>query len=152
MVRRVINLANEAATARLAARVAGVARTGDTVGLAGPLGSGKTAFARAFIRAFGNSDEEVPSPTFTLVETYRFAGRPTIWHFDLYRLDTPDDVYELGIEEAWAEGISLIEWPERIAALLPPGRLDIVLAPGDAPERRRATVSAGARWRELFHD
>ena len=59
----------------------------DTIALAGPLGSGKTSFARAFIRALGDGDEEVPSPTFTLVETYRFAGRPPIWHFDLYRLE-----------------------------------------------------------------
>jgi len=152
MAQRVIELADERATARLAARVAGAARAGDTIALAGPLGSGKTTFARAFIRALGNSDEEVPSPTFTLVETYRFAGRPPIWHFDLYRLDAPDDVYELGIEEAWAEGISLIEWPERVAALLPAGRLDIALAPGDAPERRRATLRGGARWQDLFHD
>jgi tRNA threonylcarbamoyladenosine biosynthesis protein TsaE len=152
MAQRVIELADERATARLAARVAGAARAGDTIALAGPLGSGKTTFARAFIRALGNDDEEVPSPTFTLVETYRFAGRPPVWHFDLYRLEAPDDVYELGIEEAWAEGISLIEWPERVAALLPAGRLDIALAPGDAPERRRATLSGGARWQDLFHD
>lgn len=152
MAQRLIDLADEAATALLATRVARAARTGDTIALAGPLGSGKTTFARAFIRAVGNGDEDVPSPTFTLVEIYRFAGRPPIWHFDLYRLDAPDDVYELGIEEAWAEGISLIEWPERIAELLPTDRLDIALMPGDTPARRRAIVSGGARWQDLFRD
>lgn len=152
MTQRVIDLADEAATARLAARVAGTARARDTIALAGPLGSGKTSFARAFIRALGNGDEDVPSPTFTLVETYRFAGRPPIWHFDLYRLEAPDDVYELGIEEAWAEGISLIEWPDRIARLLPAGRLDVTLATGGTPERRRAMVSGGTHWQELFHE
>jgi len=152
MAQRVLDLADEAATARLAARIAAAARARDTITLAGPLGSGKTSFARAFIRALGHGDEEVPSPTFTLVETYRFTGRPPIWHFDLYRLEAADDVYELGIEEAWAEGISLIEWPERIAALLPAERLDIALSPGATAQRRRAAIAGSPRWDGLFHD
>jgi tRNA threonylcarbamoyladenosine biosynthesis protein TsaE len=152
MAQLVLDLADEAATARLAGRVARAARARDTIALRGPLGSGKTSFARAFIRALGRGDEEVPSPTFTLVETYRFAGRPPIWHFDLYRLDAVDDVYELGIEEAWTDGVSLIEWPERIAALLPAERLDIALAPGATPPRRTATIGASPRWSGLLHD
>ena len=139
MAQLVLDLADEAETARFAGRVARAARARDTIALRGPLGSGKTSFARAFIRALGRGDEEVPSPTFTLVETYRFAGRPPIWHFDLYRLDAADDVYELGIEDAWTDGVALIEWPERIAALLPPERLEIALAPGKIPSARRAT-------------
>lgn len=146
MARRTIDLADEAQTVRLAARIAAAAQARDTVALSGPLGSGKTSFARAFIRALGHGDEEVPSPTFTLVQTYAFPNRPVVWHFDLYRLETPDEVYELGIEEAWEDGICLIEWPERIAALLPRERLDIALAPGRGPRQRRATVVGPPRW------
>ncbi len=157
MVSIIQELGDEAATALLASRIAGVARTRDVIALAGPLGTGKTSFARAFIRALGQGDEEVPSPTFTLVETYSFPRRPAIWHFDLYRLEAPEDVYELGIEEAWAEGICLIEWPERIAALLPADRLDIALAPGGAADsatrhhRRIAALGRRARWLTARH-
>ena len=146
MARRTIDLADEAQTARLAARIAAASQARDTIALSGPLGSGKTSFARAFIRALGRGDEDVPSTTFTLVQTYEFPGRPTVWHFDLYRLEAPDDVYELGIEEAWEDGICLIEWPERIASLLPRDRLDIAFGMGATPQRRRATVAGPARW------
>lgn len=152
MAQRVIDLADETDTARLAGRVARAARARDTIALRGPLGSGKTSFARAFIRALGSGNEEVPSPTFTLVEIYRFTGRPPIWHFDLYRLDAADDVYELGIEDAWTDGVALIEWPERIAALLPLERLEIALAPGAVPSARRAAIDGSPRWDSLFHD
>jgi tRNA threonylcarbamoyladenosine biosynthesis protein TsaE len=152
MAQRVLDLADEAATARLASRIAAAARARDTIALAGPLGSGKTSFARAFIRALGEGDEEVPSPTFTLVETYRFARRPPIWHFDLYRLEAPDEVYELGIEEAWSDGITLIEWPERIAPLLPADRLDVILSSGPSSESRRATLAAPPRWAAVLED
>jgi tRNA threonylcarbamoyladenosine biosynthesis protein TsaE len=146
MVSVTFDLRDEAATAGLAVRIAAAARARDVIALTGPLGAGKTSFARAFIRALGRGDEEVPSPTFTLVETYEFPGRPPVWHFDLYRLEAPEEVYELGIEEAWGEGICVIEWPERIAALLPARRLDLVLAQGAASERRMATVHAPPRW------
>ncbi|MBV9524135.1 MAG: tRNA (adenosine(37)-N6)-threonylcarbamoyltransferase complex ATPase subunit type 1 TsaE [Alphaproteobacteria bacterium] len=123
--------------------VAGHAAPGDVIALQGALGSGKTAFARAFIRAFGVS-EEVPSPTFTLVQTYETA-RGVIWHFDLYRLARPEDALELGLEDALADGISLLEWPERLGSLLPARRLDIRLraAAGDA---RRARLSGDVSW------
>ena len=83
-----------------------------------------------------------------MVETYAFADRPTIWHFDLYRLEAPDEVFELGIEDALGAGISLIEWPERIAALLPAERLDLALAAGAHRDARVATLTASPRWRE----
>jgi tRNA threonylcarbamoyladenosine biosynthesis protein TsaE len=140
-----IDLPDAAATARLAENLAGRARPGDVIGLQGPLGSGKTSFARGFIRARGGA-EEVPSPTFTLVEIYTPPSGPPIWHFDLYRLDRPEDAYELGIEEAFAEGISLIEWPERLGALIPEEHLALELAPGPVESARRAWLRPSPGW------
>jgi tRNA threonylcarbamoyladenosine biosynthesis protein TsaE len=141
----VLALPDERATASLAARIAACARRGDVIALAGPLGSGKTSFARAFIRARVGAFEEVPSPTFTLVEVYSGAG-PSIWHFDLYRLDRPAEAWELGIEDAFADGISLIEWPERLGALLPAERLWVALAFADRETARTATLAPSAAW------
>jgi tRNA threonylcarbamoyladenosine biosynthesis protein TsaE len=141
-----IDLPNEAATAGLAARLARRAERGDVIGLAGDLGSGKTTFARAFIRALGSGREEVPSPTFTLVEIYGFPGCPPVWHFDLYRLTRPEEAYELGIEEAWSDAISLVEWPERLGRLLPEEHLLLALAQAGEPEARVARVRATAAW------
>lgn len=141
----VINLPDEAATAAFASRIAAQARPGDVIALRGDLGAGKTSFARAFIRARGDADEEVPSPTFTLVQIYQ-TGAAAIWHFDLYRLGAAHEAWELGIEEAFAAGISLIEWPERLGSLLPQHRLEIALAFGAHPQARRATCTGGADW------
>lgn len=114
-----MSLADEAATEQLGAALAARLKPGDVVALKGDLGAGKTTLARAIIRAAaGDPDLIVPSPTFTLVETYD-TPRGTYWHFDLYRLETPEQVFELGWEEALAEGIVLLEWPERLDALLP---------------------------------
>ena len=134
---------------------------GDVIGLCGALGSGKTAFARAFIRArLGRPAEEVPSPTFTLVQLYEHAAG-AIWHFDLYRLDGPEDAYELGIEDAFAGAISLIEWPEKLDDLMPGDWLEVHLAPGEDDEARliaitphgpRAQILAGALARHLGAD
>jgi tRNA threonylcarbamoyladenosine biosynthesis protein TsaE len=140
-----IDLADEAATAGLAATLAGLVGKGDVIALAGDLGAGKTALARAFIRTLAGTDEEVPSPTFTLVQTYDFA-LGTIWHFDLYRLDRPDDALELGIEDAFAEGISLIEWPDRLGPFLPADHLTVTLVPGPTREARRALLEGSAAW------
>src|ERR1700745_860603 len=101
----VVDLPDETATAALAARTAAVALPTDIIALKGELGAGKTSFARSFIRARG-TEEEVPSPTFTLVQVYD-VDPTAIWHFDLYRIRTPEDAWELGIEDAFVEGISL---------------------------------------------
>jgi tRNA threonylcarbamoyladenosine biosynthesis protein TsaE len=112
-------LPNERATEALGATLAARLKPGDVVGLKGDLGAGKTTLARAIIRAAAaDSELIVPSPTFTLVEVYD-TPRGSYWHFDLYRLDDPQQVYELGWEEALAEGIVLLEWPERLGRLLP---------------------------------
>ena len=139
-----LDLPDEAATAALAARIAAAAAPGDVIALRGDLGAGKTSFARAFIRARGG-DGPVPSPTFTLAQRYELATGP-VWHFDFYRLKRPEEAWELGIEEAFAEGISLIEWPERAAAALPADRLEITLLPGSTQDGRRAEISGGPRW------
>lgn len=114
-----MSLPNEAATEALGATLAARLKIGDVIGLKGELGTGKTTLARAIIRAAANDPGLiVPSPTFTLVEVYD-TPLGAVWHFDLYRLETPEQVFELGWEEALAEGISLIEWPERLGPLLP---------------------------------
>src|SRR5215472_10460770 len=114
-----MSLADETATAKLGATLAERLKPGDVVGLKGELGSGKTTLARAILRAAaGDPALIVPSPTFTLVEVYDTPHGP-YWHFDLYRLEEPEQVFELGWEEALAEGIALIEWPERLGPLLP---------------------------------
>jgi tRNA threonylcarbamoyladenosine biosynthesis protein TsaE len=142
----VVDLPDEAATAALASHVAALVVPGDIIALKGDLGAGKTSFARAFIRARGDAHEEVPSPTFTLVQVYQ-TDAVAIWHFDLYRLDAAEEAWELGIEEAFASGVSLIEWPERLASLLPQRRLEITLDFGDRPHTRRAILVSDAGWR-----
>ena len=141
-----LDLPDEAATAALAGRVAEVARRGDVIALNGELGVGKTAFARAFIAARGGG-EEVPSPTFTLVQVYDLDPVP-VWHFDLYRLRAPEEAWELGIEDAFAAAISLIEWPDRLGNLLPARRLDIALEFATRPQSRHAVLSGAADWRD----
>jgi len=139
----VIDLPGEAATARLAQRLAALLRPGDVVALRGDLGAGKTCLARAVIRFLGDELEIVPSPTFTLAQTYELPEF-TLWHFDLFRLDAPEDAFELGIEEAFDGGVSLIEWPDRLGQWLPATRLDIGLA--FAGQGRRATIVGHGGW------
>ena len=142
-----------AATERLGRALAAILRPGDVVALYGDLGAGKTALARALIRALpgpeGAAEEEVPSPTFTLVQTYERAPAP-VWHFDLYRIEDPEEVHELGLSEALAEGITLIEWPERLGRLLPAQALSLTLgyvAEGDEGARE-ARLEGGGEWPE----
>lgn len=135
-----LTLPDAAATGRLAARLAARARRGDAILLEGPLGAGKSTFARAFLRAAaGDPALEVPSPTFTLVQGYDLPAGPA-FHFDLWRLDGPADLAELGWDEA-REGIVLVEWPDRLGALRPDDALTIALAPGAAEDERVATLT-----------
>jgi tRNA threonylcarbamoyladenosine biosynthesis protein TsaE len=143
-VTKAVELSDETATAGLAAGLAGIAEAGDVIALQGDLGAGKTTLARAFIHARGVAGE-VPSPTFTLVQVYE-AGAVAIWHFDLYRLKSPEEAWELGIEEAFADGISLIEWPERLGSLLPDRRLELTLFFGREPNARCAVLKGGSHW------
>ncbi|MBI1339830.1 tRNA (adenosine(37)-N6)-threonylcarbamoyltransferase complex ATPase subunit type 1 TsaE [bacterium] len=129
--RAVLLLDDEAATERLAAEIAAVCRAGDVIHLIGDLGAGKTALARGLIRSLaGDPRLEVPSPTFTLVQTYP-APAFDIWHFDLYRTRDPEEVRELGLDDSM-DGLALIEWPERLGPHTPRLRLDIALSFGDS--------------------
>jgi tRNA threonylcarbamoyladenosine biosynthesis protein TsaE len=142
-------LPDEAATVRLARALGRLLRPGDLVALGGDLGAGKTALARALIRSLSplGEAEEVPSPTFTLVQSYETPGL-TISHFDLYRLGGVQEVAELGFDDALQTGAALVEWPDRLEDLLPAGRLDVVLhfdmAAG--PEARHVQITAHGGW------
>ena len=123
-------LPDEAATARLGALIAPHLQASDIVYLTGDLGMGKSSLARGLIRALTHPDQDVPSPTFTLIQAY---DTPTfdLLHLDLYRLKLPDEAYELGLDEALPTSVLLIEWPDRLAHLGYDDRLDIVLETAD---------------------
>lgn len=136
-------LPDEAATARLGALIAARLRAGEAVCLFGPLGAGKSTLARALVRTLTEPDEDVPSPTFTLVQFYEGRQFP-LAHFDLYRLTRPEEAYEIGLDEALEDGAAIIEWPERLEGRLPEDRLDIQLAmDGDS---REATLTGHGAW------
>jgi tRNA threonylcarbamoyladenosine biosynthesis protein TsaE len=135
-------LENEQATDALGAVLARHLQPGDTVLLSGPIGAGKSHLSRALIRARLGRDEEVPSPTFTLVQTYE-DPQGDIWHADLYRLTHPHDVLELGLDDAFDQAICLIEWPDRLGASVPQEAIRISLsAKGDG---RQADISFSGR-------
>ena len=139
-------LEDAAATARLGAAIAPLLETGETVLLYGPLGMGKSTLARGLVRALTRPDEDVPSPTFTLVQFYE--SDPPVAHFDLYRLTRPEEAVEIGLDEALDDGCAVIEWPERLgddpAAWLGADRLTITLA--EQGPGRVATLSGAGTW------
>ncbi|NNC38351.1 MAG: tRNA (adenosine(37)-N6)-threonylcarbamoyltransferase complex ATPase subunit type 1 TsaE [Acidimicrobiales bacterium] len=141
-------LDSEAQTRELGANLAPYLRREDVVVLRGDLGAGKTSFARGLIQALTEATE-VPSPTYTLVQQYD-APEFGIWHFDLYRLDDPQDIWELGIEEAFDDGVCLIEWPERIESLLSGAELNIVITFADSG--RVATLSGSKSWEKRLRE
>jgi tRNA threonylcarbamoyladenosine biosynthesis protein TsaE len=132
--------------AALGARIASVLGPGEAVCLWGPLGAGKTTLARGLIRALTGPAEEVPSPTFTLVQLY--AGPEfMVGHFDLYRLKSAEEAFELGLDEILDEGAAVIEWPERLDGALPPDRLDIEIVIPETGGGRRARLIPHGRWK-----
>ncbi len=138
-----IRLQTEAETAALAGRIAPLLAAGDTLLLEGEIGAGKSAFARALIRARLGRFEDVPSPTFTLVQTYE-AADVSIWHADLYRLTSPDEVFELGLDEAFEDAICLIEWPDRLGPDAPEGALTLRFEA--TPKGHLLTVTGPDHW------
>lgn len=138
------------ATETLARRIAGELRPGDTVLLEGPLGAGKSHFARAAIRALLPAEQagiDIPSPSFTLVQVYETRCGP-LWHADLYRLSSLDEVEELGLTDAFSEAICLIEWPDRLGPMRPAGALTLALSHDeqDANLRHAVLSTTGPRW------
>lgn len=130
-----IHLADAEATANLASILAQNVQSGDTVLLLGEVGAGKTHFARSFIKSLLTVDEDVPSPTFTLVQTYdTVIGE--VWHSDLYRLSAEQEIEELGLFDAMIEAVCLIEWPDRLGSYTPTDALHIELTPSSTLDSR----------------
>lgn len=139
-----LRLSSEDDTAQLGRTLSGFAKAGDCILLRGQIGAGKSALARAFIRARLGAGIDVPSPTFTLVQTYDH-GDVEIWHADLYRLTDPQEVVELGLADALDDQICLIEWPELLGDMTPETALDIQL--DVVVDAHLATLSYGDNWR-----
>ena len=133
-------------TEALARALAGELRRGDFIALAGALGAGKTTLARCLVRCFA-PNEEVPSPTFTLVQSYD-APKFRIAHADLYRIKTQREIVELGFDEALDVGVLLVEWPDRMGTMMPADRLDIILEVDDGVEERRTKLIGRGNWAE----
>ena len=148
-----ITATSEAETQHLAATLAPLAEVGEIITLSGELGTGKTVFARAFINTLGETSE-VPSPTFTLVQSY-YLNPKTVHHFDLYRLENSEDAFELGIEELFADGISLIEWPERLGSFLPMERLNLIFSYStdfsDTTTTRQIKIEGTKSWQSRIN-
>ena len=137
-------LSSEEDTKQLGRTLSGFAVAGDCILLRGQIGAGKSALARAFIRARLGEDTDVPSPTFTLVQTYDDTA-VELWHADLYRLSDPQEVVELGLTDAMVDQICLIEWPELLEDMAPEESLDILLEV--RADSHFATLTYDDSWR-----
>lgn len=133
----------EEGTREVARALAQIVVPADCIALHGDLGAGKTCFAEAFIRQLHGGDVGVISPTYTLLQTYDVSllGAPaTVWHYDLYRLESPEELHELALDEALEEGISLIEWPEIASALLPAHCIHVTIEFAESADNRNISV------------
>ncbi|MFT7595176.1 MAG: tRNA threonylcarbamoyladenosine biosynthesis protein TsaE [Paracoccaceae bacterium] len=146
-----IQLTSPDQTARLAARVGAQLVPGDCILLNGPVGAGKTHFARHLIQSLMTPPEDVPSPTFTLVQTYD-TRVGEVWHADLYRITSPHDLEELGLVDAFDQAICLIEWPENLGILAPKQALNLTLSPDSDDDDTRLAVFewTADRWSSLL--
>jgi len=140
-MKKTLTLDTPQKTAAIARLLGEQLRAGDCVLLSGDVGAGKTHFARALIQSALPAPEDVPSPTFTLVQVYELEGGTEIWHADLYRLSDPSEIEELGLVEAMEHQICLIEWSDRLASLRPKDALDITLTATDVENQRCLTAT-----------
>jgi tRNA threonylcarbamoyladenosine biosynthesis protein TsaE len=148
-----LTLADAAATERLARTIAPHLRAGDMLGLSGDLGAGKSVFARALITARlaeGGRHEDIPSPSYTLVQTYDL-GPVELWHADLYRLGSAGEVAELALDDAFRDAICVVEWAEKLGSARPARRLDLTLdfVPGRDDARHATLTAHGPGWQWL---
>lgn len=150
---RIFSLDGLEATRRLGIRLAAVLRPGDVVLLTGDLGAGKTTLARAMIAKMCGV-EDAPSPTYTLVQVYDIAEGGELWHADLYRIEDPSELDELGLDDAFDFAVCLVEWPDRLGKALPPDRLEILLTGGGTglETGREARITGVGRWEERLDD
>ncbi|SEQ86470.1 tRNA (adenosine(37)-N6)-threonylcarbamoyltransferase complex ATPase subunit type 1 TsaE [Thalassovita taeanensis] len=147
----ILDLPSPDATSALGVSLAPKLAAGDVILLEGGIGAGKTHFARALIQSLLPTPEDVPSPTFTLVQIYDGPGFE-VWHADLYRLSGLDEAAELGLQDAFANAVCLIEWPDRLAELTPSDALHLTLEPG-ADDTRRLTASwSHPKWADKLKD
>lgn len=141
-----IDLHSEEETERLGRAIAEVIEVGTVIGLVGPLGAGKTRLVRAIAEGLGVEPGAISSPTFVLIQEY--DGRLPVYHFDTYRLTSPSAFEDLGVDDYWDSGVSLVEWADRVAGLLPPDRWTIALEP-IGPTSRRARIEPPTSRPEL---
>lgn len=148
-----IVLTREAETAAFGQRLASWLRAGDVVLLGGDLGAGKTTLARAVIETLTGADD-VPSPTYTIIQTYDLNTGGELWHADLYRVEDEAELDELGLEDAFEDAICLIEWPDRLGAYRPQSylALDITLEAGEETQVRRVRITGRGAWEERLDD
>ena len=146
-----LELPNLSATQNLGSLLADGLTAGDVIALSGPLGAGKSALARSIILSANPNETEVPSPTFSLVQTYELEDRTPLWHLDLYRIENPEDAMQLGLDDAFVDAVCLIEWPDRVQKFLPKSTLSIHLylaCADDADGIRFAAITTPPNWSE----
>lgn len=148
-------LQNLDASRSLAGQFGKILKTGDIITFEGTLGAGKTEFCRAIIHALGYN-EDVPSPTFSLLQTYEPSlddlDTPAVWHLDLYRLEKSEDVFELGIEDGFDTAITLIEWPDKMGTYLPDEHLNVTLTMAKEEGARHIVFSCNEYWAHRLKD
>lgn len=139
-------------TMMIATALAKECKAGDCILLEGEVGAGKTSFARAFIQAISPVQEDIVSPTFTLVQTYPLRSGDLLWHFDLYRLEHEHELQEIGLDDALCSGITMVEWPEIAKSRLPHSALHIAIK-GTHSENERILLFSGsaALWEERLN-
>ena len=153
-----LELPDLAATEHLGALLADGLKVGDVISLSGPLGAGKSALARAIIISANPNETDIPSPTFSLVQTYELANRTPLWHLDLYRIESPEDAMQLGLDDAFVDAVCLIEWPDRLKEFLPERTLSIHLCQADGDDlddaagRRLAKITAPPDWADRLQE